>query len=355
MVDERPEETEPPPDQGRAKREPPTIDLKASEVSTEPPAGEAEETTAETGDQSTPAPKRSPGGAIAAFMTAMISGAGAAALVVVGAWYLGWTSLGPGAPPASQVSAAPQFNAAAIDDLTSRVAKLENTGVPSASETDKPDAARIETLEKSIEALRGEIAGLQASSGKSADASADDKVAHVDAVPAPDLSPINDRIAKLEQAVQAQGAEITQQGVKAADASAADAKAAAARAADLKAAAAKPADDIPLRRAMVASLLDISVRQGDPYAETLAAAKSLALDADALKPLDGFASSGVPTANGLSRELLTLVPKLSPRGGGKPNRRRRYHRPPARPARPVWFESSARMPSATIAALLSPE
>ena len=32
----------------------------------------------------------------------------------------------------------------------------------------------------------------------------------------------------------------------------------------------------------------------------------------ALKPLDGFAATGVPTAAHLSRELLTLVPKLTP-------------------------------------------
>jgi hypothetical protein len=31
-----------------------------------------------------------------------------------------------------------------------------------------------------------------------------------------------------------------------------------------------------------------------------------------LKPLEGFAVSGVPNAASLSRELLTLVPKLSP-------------------------------------------
>jgi hypothetical protein len=59
-------------------------------------------------------------------------------------------------------------------------------------------------------------------------------------------------------------------------------------------------------------LLDVSVRHGDPYTTALAAAKSLTADADALKPLDGFAASGVPSANALSRELLTLVPKLSP-------------------------------------------
>ena len=59
---------------------------------------------------------------------------------------------------------------------------------------------------------------------------------------------------------------------------------------------AKPADDAALRRVVVASLLDLSVRQGDPFPATLNAAKSLAPDAAALKPLEGFASAGVPTA-----------------------------------------------------------
>ena len=54
------------------------------------------------------------------------------------------------------------------------------------------------------------------------------------------------------------------------------------------------------------------MRIGDPYPAALAAAKSLTDKADALKPLEGFAASGVPNANALSRELLTLVPKLSP-------------------------------------------
>jgi hypothetical protein len=75
---------------------------------------------------------------------------------------------------------------------------------------------------------------------------------------------------------------------------------------------AKPADDTALRRVVAASLLDLSVRQGDPYAAALAAAKSLSPDPDALKPLEEFAATGVPNAAHLSRELLTLVPKLSP-------------------------------------------
>jgi hypothetical protein len=56
----------------------------------------------------------------------------------------------------------------------------------------------------------------------------------------------------------------------------------------------------------------VSVRAAEPYAAALAAAKPFAANADALKPLDGFAATGVPSANTLNRELLALLPKLSP-------------------------------------------
>ncbi len=69
---------------------------------------------------------------------------------------------------------------------------------------------------------------------------------------------------------------------------------------------------MPLRRIVAAALLDVLVRIGDPYPAALAAAKSLAPNADALKPLEDFAASGVPSAAVLSRDLLTLVPKLTP-------------------------------------------
>jgi len=86
---------------------------------------------------------------------------------------------------------------------------------------------------------------------------------------------------------------------------------------DLSAAAdAKPADDAPLRRVVAASLLDVAVRHGDAYTAPLAAAKSYADDADGLKPLDAFAEKGVPNPNALCRELLEIVPKLSPPAPG---------------------------------------
>jgi hypothetical protein len=103
----------------------------------------------------------------------------------------------------------------------------------------------------------------------------------------PDLSAINERIAGIEAAMRAQGSEIAQGN-------------------------ARPADDAPLRRVVSAALLDVQVRTGESYPAALAAAKSLATSPDALKPLDDFAASGVPSPAILCRELLTLVPKLSP-------------------------------------------
>src|ERR1700737_1986679 len=273
MVDDRPEDSEPSPDSGRAKRAPPTIDLEATEVS-------SETQNAGTGDR----PRRSfrwPSRAAISSVIAAVTGAGAAALVIAVALFLEWP--GEVAPP----TAAPQANAA-IDALASRVASIEaKAAKPPASAPDPAAAARIEALEKSFASLRGELAGLRAQSEKLAAAVNDVKSAPRDAGAAPDLSAINERIAGLERATRSQSAEIAQEG-------------------------AKPADDAPLRRVVAASMLDISVRQGEPYTAALAAAKSLAANPDALKPLDGFAARGMPNAASLSRELLTLVPKLSP-------------------------------------------
>ena len=63
---------------------------------------------------------------------------------------------------------------------------------------------------------------------------------------------------------------------------------------------------------VAAALLDVAVRHGDPYPGALAAARALAPDPSKLKPLDEFAAKGVPNPPVLTRELLALVPKLSP-------------------------------------------
>jgi hypothetical protein len=272
MVDDRPEDTQKPPDSGRAKRAPPTIDLEASEVTTEtrntggaaPPERIAEATSA----------------AISPWVVAPVSGAVAAALVIGVGWILGWPAVPPVAP------AAPLVNTAVTDDLAARVADIAaKTGKLAAS--DPAAAGRVEALEKSLASLRGELGVARAQSAKLAAAFSDLKSTPREASAAADLTAINERLGKVEHAARAQDPEGGPES-------------------------ARPADDLPLRRVVAAALLDISVRQHDPYAAALTAAKSLAADPDALKPLDGFAVTGVPRPAALNRELLTLVPKLSP-------------------------------------------
>jgi hypothetical protein len=275
MVDDNPEDTTPSPDSGRAKRAPPTIDLEASEVSGE---------TRNVGGDAQPEhiSREPPAAAISPWVIAAVSGAVSASLVICVGWILGWPAVLP------TTSAGPPFNAAIIDDLAARVASIESkTGKPAAPVPDPAAAARIEALEKSLASLRGDLSGLRAQSEKLAAAVNDLKSTPRESSLSPDLSAITERLSQIERATRAQTAEIAQES-------------------------AKPADDVPLRRVVAASLLDVSVRQGEPYAAALAAAKSLAENADTLKPLDGFAASGVPNAASLSRELLTLVPKLSP-------------------------------------------
>jgi hypothetical protein len=298
MADDRPEEHGPLPDPDRPRRAPPTIDLEATEVSTETPkaSGEAqhepepaseptpEAASAEQVSEAEP-PARPTSRPISPWVIAPFSGAVAAALVIGVGWLLGWPAVQP---------AGPLLNASAIDDLTARVASLESkVSKPPALD---PAAARMDAG-KTLSALRGELTTTRAQGEKLAAAVNEAKVAPRDGAPAPDLSGINARLAKIESAVQAQNSEIAKQGSKIADARTADAK---------------PADDVPLRRLVAAALLDVMVRIGDPFSAALDAAKPLAPNPDTLNPLDQFAAKGVPSAAKLSSELLTLVPKLSP-------------------------------------------
>ena len=270
------------PETSRPKREPPTIDLEASEVSGETrAAAEARaQSASEARAESSPKAEQvaaAPSKPVSPWVIAPFAGAVAAALVIAVGWMLGWPKVE--APPA-----APQLTASAFDDLGRRMASLERrTSDPAAT-------ARIDALEKSIAALRGELAKEHAQSDKLAAVVNDLKSAPRDSAGNVDLSAITGRIVELERKANAQGAELAREGEK----------------------AAKPADDMALRRVVAAALLDVAVRHGDPYASALTAAKSLSADPDKLKPLDQFADKGMPSPPQLNRELLTLVPKLSP-------------------------------------------
>ena len=318
MADDKPEDAGLAPESGRAKRTPPTIDLEATEVSTQPqetaaePASEqaaheqakveeakVEEVKADEAKTDEVKPEPQPehldeqpsvasapvSPSISPWVIAPFSGAVAAALVIGVGWALGWPAVQ--APPA-----APQVTSATVDELSGRVAAVEakigaNTGKPAA---DPALVARIDALEKSATALRGDIANLRTQSDKTA--SALNSTTSAPRPAAPDLTALNDRISQLERAGKTERAELAQQGEKLADA--------------------RTMDDKLLRHVVAAALLDVAVRHGDAYESQLAAARSLAAKPEMLKPLDTFASSGIPTPVALSRELLGIVSKLSP-------------------------------------------
>jgi hypothetical protein len=315
MADDKPEDAGLAPDSGRAKRNPPTIDLEATEVSTQPQqdAGEPEtplaveepqpeashadetktepeperaeaqtENAASPPDSPPVSPSTSPStsSSISPWVIAPFSGAVAAALVIAVGWMLGWPAVE--APPA-----APQVTSAAVEALSGRVAAVEaRVGKPVA---DPAATARIDALEKSASALRSDVAGLRTQTDKVA---SDAKSAPRNAAAPAELTALTDRVAQLERSITADRTELAQQREKIADA--------------------RPPNDLPLRQVVAATLLDVAVRHGDPYASQLAAARTLAANADVLKPLDMFAASGIPTPVALCRELLNIVPKLAP-------------------------------------------
>jgi hypothetical protein len=280
MDEDRPDDPARSPDAPRPRRAPPTIDLEASEV-TEKTEGAANQTDHDTKLRfawlST--------AAISPHLAAAVTGAVAAVLVIVLAWAIGWPS------ESAQPIAKAEVDAGAIEALSSRVSELEGRAAkPSSPASDPAQSARLDALEKSLAGLRSDVAGARARSEQLASdldavkSAARPATATTDA---PDLAAIEERLAQVERATRAESDRSAQSP-------------------------AKPADDTALRRLVVASMLDISVRQGEPFTEALNAAKAVASDPQALKPLEDFAGSGVPNPANLSRELLTLVPKLEP-------------------------------------------
>jgi hypothetical protein len=261
------------PEAGRPRRAPPTIDLEASEVTA---------STESAGDKSDA--KRSSwlsSAALHPFWVAAVTGAVTAVLVIAIAWAVGW--------PAETARPVAENNAGAIETLSSRLAELEGqVSKPVASDTAL--SSRLEVLEKSVAGLKTDIAGARAQTSKLAsdiEATKSAAPASVAAPAPPDLTAIEGRLAEVERATRTDSERIAQ-------------------------ATSRPADDVALRRLVVASMLDLSVRQSEPFPEALKAAKALASDPQMFKPLEDFAGSGVPNPAALCRELLTLVPKLEP-------------------------------------------
>lgn len=264
-----------------SRREPPTIDLDASDVS---------------GDTNK-ARRGKFGGLLAGVGPWLRSGAeyakpaaaGAiAALVVSGAIWLvdARPRQAPPAPPAAESTA----------DIAARLARIETrieNPPPSAPAAPNPElVARLSASEQTLQAMREAVTTTRHQLDGVASALAELKAKAGETAPAPspvDLSPMLARIEALDQALAGMKQQLTERAV-----------------------APAPAPERPLRRVVAASLLDVAVRQGLGFASELAAAKSLADRPEALAPLDAFAARGVPSDAVKCRELLGIIPKLRP-------------------------------------------
>ncbi len=308
MDDDKQDEAGIAPGSETAKRPPPTIELRASSVSDSTPDATAESHTPDADASSSAsaadhseqaAAEKSPSSRTSSIFVSALTGAAAAALVLGATHLAGW----PEAP--AQKPVADSVSKSDVDALGSRIAKIESEAAkpaPAARPVADPAiVTRLDALEKSLAAIRSDVSAVRGQSEKVAAALGEIKSASPQAViaqssPAADTSAFEERLDRIERATAALGvAALTPPP-----------------------APQPPAEDPNVRRVAAATVLDSAVRQGEPYAAALAAARSASGDSDVLKPLDGFAATGVPTAKALSRELLALLPKLAPKPDAQP-------------------------------------
>jgi hypothetical protein len=206
-------------------------------------------------------------------------------------------------PPTSGV------NAQALDDLASRVAKLEAAKpVAVAGTPDEAIANRIAGLEGELKAIEESVGMLgrrsdeASTAAREAGARADAAAAAVadlarklpppqPAVQKSDLDALAARVAAVEGAQKALQAELAKR---------------------------PQATDQPGRFAVAATALNAAVESSAPFTGELAAVKALTAD-PGVATLEPFAASGLPTPAALARELATVAPAVLQAGGAGPN------------------------------------
>ncbi len=158
-----------------------------------------------------------------------------------------------------------------VDDLSSRIGKLEAAVAAPPPASDPALASRLAAVEEAVKSFQRNVADLNRRAEPTVERS--------------DIEALTNRVAALEWTTKTLADDLSKRAANAGDRSA--------------------------RLAVSAQALRAAVERGDPFATELAAVKPLALDPQALAPLEPFATSGVPTQATLSRQLSELVPILS--------------------------------------------
>lgn len=286
------------------RRRPPTIDLTATEVETEPPAS-AQDLPAgadAAADQATTgaAPRDSMGSHILSRARPYAVGAAAGAVVVVvvvaAIWFAGLVPTHETAAPPST----PAPKVAANDEISSRLDKIQQA--LQAPRSDEGYATRIASAEAQTKSLGEQFAALTrrldetAAAAQSALREAKAATAAADAAKSAaqnaaqagvqhgDIDVLAKRVAALEGLVKSLTADMAQRSPS--------------------------TDDRVARATLAAEALRAAVERGAPYQAELDLVQSLISDPNATAPLVPFAASGVPSAAALGRELATLTPAL---------------------------------------------
>lgn len=295
------------------KRVAPTIDLTATELAAEaaagaPPPGDADAPPEQPAASKTAdTAKRGWSANIGGIVIAAGAGAACMVLVLFGLW------LGGVLPLATTNSSASNAQEAALEKqiaaLGQRVATLEATVVKlpagDAGVGDKLAVAdnAMKSLGVALSALShrtDDTAANAAAARKAADAAekavADLHTAMKDAavnapgtVPRADIEALDKRIATLEMQARATREALSR----------------------------NTGNDNAARLALSASVLRDAVALGAPYANELAAVKSLGGDDKALAPLAPFAATGVPDKMAMAHELTALTPAMLKLSGVK--------------------------------------
>jgi hypothetical protein len=202
---------------------------------------------------------------------------------------------------------------AKLDDLTTRVSRLE-TAPPAAS---APAASSPAVDPAELKELAARIAALDAAVKPIAQHLTEiERQGAANAKTAQDAGARAETIAKAMADVQRVDAdqEKLQQGTRTEVAAVAERLAAmeaqVKQVGDQLAEAAIPKPDEALRYALIAAGLRSALERGDPFTAELAAARAAGLDPAVLTQVAPFASTGIPNVQDLFRELGGLIPEM---------------------------------------------
>lgn len=309
------------PPSNRPTNRPTTIDLKASEFKADtapasdvPPASEATadgtphaEATTErdttTGEGHAGSRRTGPG-----LATFAIAAAASVLFFVVGFAAAQWFGDRLFAPrqTATPVQAAAPVQPAIDPQFQARLSKLE-AAMAAAPQSDPQLLARITAAEAAVKSATELAAQRERRSDEIAKTANDAREQAAKAAAAaeaaqksnPDVAQSRGEVEELAGRVAAleQKAQALEQSAQSNES-------------ELQRRANTPTDDSAGRRAIVSRALRNSVESGAPFTAELAAAKAMFANAPAINTLQPFASSGVPTAPALARELSAQMPAI---------------------------------------------